>query len=121
MDFSLSEEQEAVRALAAQILDGHLTPERRKEVAAGEDRVDRALWSELAKANLLGISLAEDVGGNGLGFMAAALVLEEIGRTAAPVPYLASVTMGALAIDRFGTAEQRQQYLPAAVEGGSIL
>ena len=77
MDFSLSEEQEAVRSLAAQILDGRLTPERRKEVDASDGRFDRALWSDLAAANLLGISLPEAVGGSGLGFLAAALVLAQ--------------------------------------------
>ena len=121
MDFALDDEQEAVRALAAQILDGQLTNERRKEVEAGDDRVDRALWSELAKANLLGISLPDADGGSGLGFLATALILEEIGRAAAPVPYFASVVLGALPIATFGTDEQRRRLLPGAINGETLL
>ena len=52
MDFGLDERQQAVQDLADQILTGQLTPARRKEVDAGEERVDGALWTELARANL---------------------------------------------------------------------
>ena len=62
MDFSFSEEQEAVRDLAAQILGERVTHERLKEFEAGTELVDRATWAELAKANLLGIALPPDVG-----------------------------------------------------------
>jgi alkylation response protein AidB-like acyl-CoA dehydrogenase len=121
MDFSLDEAHEAVSDLAGQILDGQLTSERRKEVEAGEERIDRTLWAELAKANLLGLSLPEPMGGSGLGFLATALVLEQIGRTAAPAPYLATVVLGALPIAEFGTDEQRARYLPGAISGDTLL
>ena len=67
MDFTFSEEQDAVRDLAEQIFDGHATVERVKEVEATEERVDRELWRELADAGLLGIALPEEHGGSGLG------------------------------------------------------
>ena len=121
MDFSLSDEQEAVRTVAAQILDGRLTPERRKEVEASDDRFDRGLWSDLAAANLLGLSVPEAAGGSGLGFLASALVLEQIGRTGAPVPYLASVVMGSMAIAEFGTGEQLTRLVAPAVAGDLVL
>ena len=66
MDIGLTEEQEAVRDLAEQIFQGSVTVERVKAVEASEDRFDRDLWQALADANLLGISLPEDVGGSGL-------------------------------------------------------
>ena len=52
-------------------------------------RFDRELWAELAEAGLLGIALPERRGGGGLGFLELCLVLEEVGRTVAPVPALA--------------------------------
>ena len=55
MDFSLTEEQEAVRELAARIFTDFTTHERLREVEATDDRFDRKLWGELASAGLLGI------------------------------------------------------------------
>ena len=91
MDFSLTDEQQAVFDLAGQIFSGQLTAERFKEVDASEDRFDRTLWNELAKAGLLAVSLPEGQGGAELDFMATALLCEQVGRWAAPVPFLATV------------------------------
>jgi alkylation response protein AidB-like acyl-CoA dehydrogenase len=121
MDFSLTEEQEATRDLARQILSDRVTHERLKELEAGGEGFDRDTWSELAKAGLLGIALPEDAGGSGLGFVALCLLLEEIGRTVAAVPVLPTVVLGALPIAQFGTDAQRQQYLPGVVSGDTVL
>ena len=77
-----------------------VTHERLKELEAGGETFDRELWAELAEAGLLGIALPEAQGGGGLGFLEAALVLEQVGRTVAPVPYCATVVLGALPIAR---------------------
>ena len=68
MDFTLTDEQSAVRDLAAQILSERSTPERVREVESDPDGdwFDRALWNELAKADLLGLCLPEADGGVGL-------------------------------------------------------
>ena len=58
MDFSFSEEQEAVRDLAKQILEGTINPERLKEMKANGEHLDRKAWQELANAGLIGIALA---------------------------------------------------------------
>ncbi len=121
MDFALNDEQEAVRDLAKQILEGHVTQERLKEVEAGAQHIDRRLWSELARANLLGIGLPEDAGGSGLGFVELFLLLEQVGRTVAPVPVLPTLVLGALPIAEHGTPEQRRQYLPPVVAGDMVL
>jgi 3-oxocholest-4-en-26-oyl-CoA dehydrogenase beta subunit len=121
MDFSFNEEQEAVRDLARQILEGQVTHDRLKELAAAGEHVDRRTWQELAKANLLGISLPDDVGGSGLGFLETCLVLEQVGRTVAPVPVLPTVVLGAMPVAAFGTAEQRQALLPPVVAGDLVL
>jgi len=120
MDFSFTEEQEAVRDLAAQILQDQVSQERLKAVTAGS-RFDRETWVELAKANLLGISLPEDVGGSGLGFLETCLVLEQVGRSVAFVPVLSTIVMAALAIAEFGTAEQRSRLLPQVVSGDAVM
>jgi 3-oxocholest-4-en-26-oyl-CoA dehydrogenase beta subunit len=121
VDFSLTEEQEATRDLAKQILEDRVTHERLKEMEAGDESFDRETWGELAKAGLLGIALPEDVGGSGLGFVALCLFLEEVGRTVAPVPVLPTVVLGALPIAEFGTDAQKQALLPGVVEGDTVL
>ncbi len=121
MDFSLSEEQEATRDLARQILSDRETHEHLKELEAGGEGFDRDTWAELAKAGLLGIALPEDAGGSGLGFVALCRLFEEIGRTVAPVPVLPTVVLGALPIAQFGTDAQKQQYLPGVVGGDTVL
>ena len=121
MDFALTEEQEATRDLAHQILTDRETHEHLKEIEAGGDGFDRETWAELAKAGLLGIALPEGAGGSGLGFVALCRLFEEIGRTVAPVPVLPTVVLGALPIAQFGTDAQKQQYLPAVVAGDTVL
>jgi alkylation response protein AidB-like acyl-CoA dehydrogenase len=124
MDFTYSEEQEAVRELAGRIFTERVTHERLKEIeqaAAPEGPFDRALWRELADAGLLGIALDEEYGGAGLDFVAACLVIEAAGRTAAYVPLVETTVYGAAPIARFGTAAQRQAWLPGVSSGDTIL
>jgi alkylation response protein AidB-like acyl-CoA dehydrogenase len=124
MDFTYSEEQEAVRELAGRIFTERVTHERLKEIeqaAAAEGPIDRALWRELADAGLLGIALDEEYGGAGLDFVAACLVIEAAGRTAAYVPLIETTVYGAAPIAQFGTAEQRQAWLPGVSSGDTIL
>jgi len=125
MDFSFSEEQEAVRELATRIFTDLATHERLREIeleADGlNDRFDRKLWAELASAGLLGIALPEDVGGAGLGFIEVALVVEAAGRTAAYVPVIETLATGSLAIAEFGTDAQRAAWLPGVVDGSTVV
>jgi alkylation response protein AidB-like acyl-CoA dehydrogenase len=120
MDFSLNEEQEATRSLARQILSDLVTPERHKELEAEGQWLDRKTWSALADAGLLGIAAPEAHGGAGLGFLEVALVLEEVGRTVAKVPYLATVVLGILPIARFGSDSLQRAWLPRLVAGEAI-
>ena len=124
MDFSYSEEQEAVRQLAGQIFGERSTHERLKQVeaSAGDDGpFDRELWKELADAGLLSIHLGEDVGGAGLDFVAACLVIEAAGRTAAYVPVVETMVYGALPLDRFGTDAQRKTWLTGVAGADTVL
>lgn len=121
MDFSFTEEQDAVRDLARRILEDQLTPDRLREIEATGERFDARVWTELANANLLGLAIPEAHGGLGMGFLELALLLEEIGRTVAPVPALATLVLGALPISEFGSPDQKQAELPGVVSGERIL
>jgi 3-oxocholest-4-en-26-oyl-CoA dehydrogenase beta subunit len=121
VDFSLTEEQDAVRGLAEQIFQGSVSVERVKEVEAGDGRIDRDLWRALGDAGLLGISVPASADGQGLGMIAMCLVLEQQGRVVAPVPYWASIVCGALPVAEFGTDAQKAKLLPGVVRGEQFL
>src|SRR5215831_18723878 len=103
MDFMYTPEQEELRALARQVLTDHATAQRLTQVEAGEERIDRELWRALARAGLLGIAMPEEHGGAGLGLVELCLLLEEVGRTVAPVPVHPTLLLGALPVAAHGT------------------
>ncbi|MDT4917853.1 MAG: 3-oxocholest-4-en-26-oyl-CoA dehydrogenase beta subunit [Pseudonocardiales bacterium] len=120
MDFELSESQLELAALARQILDDQVTPER---LRAAEDQhllFDRALWQALAKAGVVSAALPASIGGGGLDFLEQCSVLIELGRSTAPVPYLTSV-LSAAALGFFGTDDQRTRWAAPAAAGELVL
>lgn len=121
MDLELDENQRSITDLSLQILRESLTRERLRAIEDSHDHVATDEWKKLATAGLLGVPLAEDVGGGGFGLVEACLVLEQIGRTVAPLPYLQTVVGAAMTIDAFGTPAQRQALLPRVVDGSLVL
>jgi 3-oxocholest-4-en-26-oyl-CoA dehydrogenase beta subunit len=121
VDFTFSEEQDAVRDLAGQIFDGHATAERVKEIERSEERVDQELWRALADAGLLAIAVPEEHGGSGLGLIELCLLLGQQGRRVAPVPLWPTLVLGALPIAELGTSEQQRAWLPGVVRGEVLL
>jgi 3-oxocholest-4-en-26-oyl-CoA dehydrogenase beta subunit len=123
MDFSFSDEQEAVRDLAERIFTDLSTPERLRQFESEPDgdRFDRKLWGELAAAGLLGIALPEAVGGAGLGFVETGLLAEATGKSAAYVPTIETLVAAAAAVAHFGSEAQQRQWLPGVVSGETVL
>jgi 3-oxocholest-4-en-26-oyl-CoA dehydrogenase beta subunit len=121
MDFTLNEEQEAIAEAAEGIFGGLVTPERVQKVEATEDRMDRELWTELARADLLGLSVPKAYGGGGYGLVELALVLEAQGRSVAPVPVWATVALGVMPIAAFGSDSLKERVLPSVVSGDTVL
>jgi alkylation response protein AidB-like acyl-CoA dehydrogenase len=121
MDFSFSEQQQDVQSLARQILTEEAKPERLAQIDKQQDRFDDQLWSKLAEAGLLGVSIAETYGGMGFDFTDLCFFIEEVGRTVAPVPVIPTLVSAALPIQRFGSEQQKQRLLPRLVSGESLL
>ncbi len=86
MDFSFTDDQLALRDLAASIFTGISDPQ--------------ALWAQLVDSGLVDIALSEECGGGGLGMIELSLVLEQLGRVLAPVP-LVWHAAGAMALAAF--------------------
>jgi alkylation response protein AidB-like acyl-CoA dehydrogenase len=75
-----------------------------------------SFWDELAQLGWLGLHIPEEFGGSGYGVSELAVVLEELGRAAAPGPFLPTVMASAL-INRAGDDAQRAELLPSLVDG----
>jgi alkylation response protein AidB-like acyl-CoA dehydrogenase len=112
MDFSLTEDQQSARDLAAQLL-ADVDPK-------GPTGFDAALWKRLGEAGLLGLCLPEADGGAGYGLTELALVCEEAGRRLARVP-LAVAVGAAAAVARYAEADLRDRLLPGLVDGTTVL
>ncbi len=121
MDFTISEELQSVRQLAAQILGDFTEVDKLKVIEQQEQRFDAGLWQALAEAGLLGVDIDEDNGGMGMGFFALTLLCEEVGRTVAPVPVVEVLAGAAGTLRRFGTAAQKERWLPGIAGGSAIV
>ena len=120
MDFSLNEDQLAVRDLARQLLGG-AAPAAGAGSPTGDAWLDAPLWRHLGEAGLLGIALPEEVGGAGRALTDLALAAEEAGRSLARVPLAACVAGAALPVARFGGPALRDRLLPGVVAGTHVL
>jgi 3-oxocholest-4-en-26-oyl-CoA dehydrogenase beta subunit len=121
MDFTFSEEQLAVSEAAAGVFAGLVDPDRVAAVEQTDDRVDRELWAALAAADLLGLAVPTEHGGQGLGLTELCLLLEAQGGCVAPVPLWATLVLGALPLARFGPADLAARWLPGVVAGETFL
>jgi len=88
VDFSLTEEQLELKAEARRWLDAHFPLDRDWEAPW-----DPAGWRELAELGWLGVSVPEEHGGAGLGFLEEAVLLEELGYALYPGPYFSTVAL----------------------------
>jgi alkylation response protein AidB-like acyl-CoA dehydrogenase len=117
MDFSFSDEQNAIRDLANQIFGDRASDEFLLAFSRTDETYDQQLWQTLGEQGLLGVAVPESAGGAGLGLVELCLVLEEQGRRVAPVPLHASLVLGGLPIAEFGSEAQQQRWLPALAAG----
>ncbi|MEM9254981.1 MAG: acyl-CoA dehydrogenase family protein [Pseudomonadota bacterium] len=117
MDFSLTDDQTAIRDLAYQIFTDRATDEFLLEFSRTEATYDDALWQTLAEQGLLGIAVPESADGTGLGIIELCLILEEQGRRVAPIPLFSSLVLGGLPIAEFGSEHLQSSYLQPLVAG----
>ena len=93
MDFAFTEEQEDLRSQARSYLAERFPGERVAELADSDEGWDPSSWRELAELGWLGVSVPEEQGGAGLGFLEEALLIEELGRALYPGPYFSTVAL----------------------------
>lgn len=121
MDFAFNETQTAIRDLCKDILKKTVTVDSLKALEAKGEWMHQEAWEALAQAELLSLSVSEADGGAGLGLIELCLVLQQIGLTVAPLPFLDSIVMGAWPIAQFGSPAQKKSLLPGLLAGTSFM
>lgn len=120
MEFDLGEDVNALRDMVHR-----WAQERVKPIAAQVDRENvfpAQLWREMGELGLLGITVPEEYGGTGMGYLAHTIAVEEIARASASV----SLSYGAhsnLCVNQLklnGSEEQKQKYLPKLCSGEHV-
>jgi len=119
-DFALGEDLDRLRQTVAGFASDKIAPR-----AAEIDRSNafpRDLWPQMGALGLLGITVEEEWGGAGMGYLAHCVTMEELSRASAAVglSYGAHSNLCVNQIRRNGTAEQKQRYLPKLISGEHV-
>jgi isovaleryl-CoA dehydrogenase len=120
MDFGLGEAADAIRDTTARFAADRIAP-----LAAGIDASNsfpRQLWPQMGELGLHGITVEEEFGGLGLGYLEHVVAMEEVSRASASVglSYGAHSNLCVNQIRRWGTDEQKRRYLPALISGEHV-
>ncbi len=117
MEFGLSEDQRLLEDSVRRMLEARVPMDVVREAAQGETGFDAAVWAALAELGALGVLIPEEFGGSGLSFFDAMLIAEQLGRVAAPAPFLGTAIMAATALIEGGTDAQKRELLPKIAAG----
>ena len=120
MEFGLGENADAIRDTTARWAADRLAPLAAEIDATNTFR--RELWPEMGDLGLHGITVEEDYGGLGLGYLEHVVAMEEVSRASASIglSYGAHSNLCVNQIRRWGTPEQKQKYLPKLISGDHV-
>ncbi len=112
MDFNFSEELAAVKNLARDFADREIAPTAARDDR--EKRLRRDLIVKMGELGFFGCVIPEEYGGNNLGFLALALISEEIGRVHSAMRVHINMQIGpALMLLEFGSQDQKRKHIPS--------
>jgi alkylation response protein AidB-like acyl-CoA dehydrogenase len=122
MALVLTEEQSMLRDSARGLISDKAPVAHLRQLRDGKDATgfSRELWKTFAEMGFAGLLVPEEFGGSGLGCVEAGVVMEEIGRTLLPSPFLSTAVLSVAALLRGGSAAQKLEYLPQ-ISAGTLL
>src|SRR5262249_45938369 len=112
MDFGFNEDQEMLRGAVKDFLDKECTTQFVRRMIDDERGYSPEMWRQMAELGWMGLTIPEQYGGMGWGFLELTVTLEEMGAALLPGPYFSTVVLAAPLILALGTEEQKQKYLP---------
>jgi alkylation response protein AidB-like acyl-CoA dehydrogenase len=115
MNFDFSDDQQAIKRTAKDLLAERFKSERVRELAEAE-RYDDETWREISGLGWPGIFIGEEHGGQGLGTVELIILMEELGYALAPLPFLSNAAAG-LVLQAAGSDEQKERWLPGIASG----
>jgi alkylation response protein AidB-like acyl-CoA dehydrogenase len=118
MNFDFSDDQQAIKRTAKELLAERFKMERVRELAEAAE-YDDATWKELCELGWAGIFIGEEHGGQGLGTVELIILMEELGYALAPLPFLSNAAAG-LVLDAAGSDEQKERWLPGIASGEAL-
>jgi alkylation response protein AidB-like acyl-CoA dehydrogenase len=121
MEFAFSDEQQMLRETARRFLDDKAPLESVRTVMESAPGFDDGWWSAIAEQGWQAMAIPEEYGGAGFSFMEQAILMEEMGRSLFPSPYLSAIVLGADLVARLGTDGQKADLLPGAASGDTRL
>jgi isovaleryl-CoA dehydrogenase len=119
-DFGLGEDIDALRDSVQNFAQDHIAP--RAEAIDRTNEFPRDLWPAMGQLGLHGITVEEEFGGAGLGYLAHCVAMEEVSRASAAVglSYGAHSNLCVNQIRRNGTEQQKRRYLPKLIAGEHV-
>jgi len=117
MDFAFTEEQHMLRATARRFLDEKAPALVVRRLMETESGFDPGLWREIASQGWQAMAIPEAYGGAGFSLLEQGILMEEMGRSLFPSPFLSAVVIGADLILHHGTEAQKQELLPVIAAG----
>src|ERR687892_111253 len=115
MNFDFTDDQQAIKRTAGELLGERFKAERVRELAEAE-RYDDETWKEVSELGWPGIFISEEYGGQGLGTVELIILMEELGYALAPLPFLSNAAAG-LVLEAAGSDEQKERWLPGIASG----
>ncbi len=120
LNFGLGETAEMIRDSVRGFAKNEIAPLAEK--IDRDNNFDRALWQRMGEQGLLGITVEEEYGGAGLGYLEHTIAMEEISRASASVglSYGAHSNLCVNQLRRWGSEEQKRKYLPKLISGEHV-
>jgi alkylation response protein AidB-like acyl-CoA dehydrogenase len=115
MNFDFTDDQQAIKRTAKDLLAQRFKPDVVRELAEA-GRYEDSHFAELAELGWAGIFIGEEHGGQGLGTVELAILMEELGYSLAPVPFFSNAAAG-LVLEHAGSDEQASRWLGGIASG----
>ncbi|HMJ11317.1 MAG TPA: acyl-CoA dehydrogenase [Polyangiaceae bacterium] len=121
MNFDLTDDQKMLVETVQSFVKKDSPVERMRRLRSDPIGWEKSVWKQMGELGWLGVMFPESVGGLGMSFVEVGLIIEQLGTTLVPEPYLPSVVLAGTALARAGSAEQQQRWLSPMLAGDTSL